>query len=140
MRLGRWLTLAVVLTTFCLYEQYSVAGLFPSSFEDKDEIPDKIGPVKIITKISDAFYPSYWTNDAKIKPVAQAADLEQIKRMIPLIKSFVKDYPEDLLRDNLKGIYICKKLQFYGKDFGGTNSADGVYICIRTVKEGYTNK
>lgn len=108
--------------------------------DDSDEvIPSKIGPVKIIYKITSDFYPTYWKNDPAIKPVAKPVDRKQLLRTIPLIQSFVKEYPEEVLKKNLHGLYICKTLQFYGKDFGGTNSANGVYICVRTPTEGYTN-
>src|SRR5262245_34449074 len=54
------------------------------TYDNKDEIPDKIGVVKIIHKVSDSFYPSYWKNDPKIKPVATEADHKELLRTIPL--------------------------------------------------------
>ncbi|MFT3883791.1 MAG: putative zinc-binding metallopeptidase [Gemmatales bacterium] len=109
--------------------------------QDKsEEVPDKIGVVRVIHQVSDAFYPAYWKNDPKIKPVAEPIDRKELLRTIPLIRQFVAEYPEGVLARNLKGIYLCKTLQFYGKDFGGTNSSDGVYICVKTKELGYTNQ
>lgn len=116
------------------------AGWYGTQAEDKEEVPGTIGPVKVISTVSDAFYPDYWKNDPKIKPVAEPIDRKELLRTIPLIRRFVAEYPEGVLARNLKGLYLCKTLQFYGKDFGGTNSADGVYICVKTAELGYTNQ
>ena len=106
----------------------------------QEDLPEKVGPVKVIFKVTDDFYPDYWKNDPKIKPVAEPIEQKELLRTIPLIRKFVAEYPEGILEKNLKGIYLCKMLQFYGKDFGGTNSADGVYICVKTKELGYTNQ
>lgn len=116
------------------------APCIPGRLQQNDEsIPDKIGPVSIVHKITNNFYPADWVHDPKIKPIAKEIDRQQLKRAIPLIKEFIKDYPEPVLKKNLSTINLCKQLQFYGKDFGGTNSSDGVYICVRTIRDGYTN-
>lgn len=112
----------------------------PAITEKWENVPDKIGPVKVIVTVTNDFYPSYWKNDPNIKPVAEPIEHKELLRTIPLIRSFVAEYPEGILDKNLKGIYLCKMLQFYGKDFGGTNSADGVYICVKTKELGYTNQ
>lgn len=111
----------------------------PGKNESIVDIPAKVGIVKVIHKVNDDFYPGYWKNDPKIKPVAKEADHKELVRVVPLIEKFIADYPQEVLKKNLKGIYLCKTLQFYGKDFGGTNSATGVYICVRTAREGYTD-
>lgn len=140
-------TLMLGISLFCLstllseleHDSTTLPAARPVPEAIVDDIPEKIGPVKIIAKVSNSFYPSYWLNDPKINPVAIEADRKELLRTIPLIRKFVEEYPEEVLKRNLKGMYLCKKLMFYGKDFGGTNSATGVYICIRTAAEGYTN-
>ncbi len=112
----------------------------PALSQNQEEIPTQIGSVKVIATVTDDFYPSYWKNDPKIKPVAEPIEHNELLRTIPLIRGFVVEYPEDILKKNLKGIFLCKTLQFYGKDFGGTNSADGVYLCVKSKELGYTNQ
>lgn len=112
----------------------------PGISQNQEEIPTQIGSVKVVATVTDDFYPSEWKNDPKIKPVAEPIEHNELLRTIPLIRGFVAEYPEGILEKNLKGIYLCKTLQFYGKDFGGTNSADGVYICVKSKELGYTNQ
>jgi len=112
----------------------------PGISQNQEEIPTQIGSVKVVATVTDDFYPSEWKNDPKIKPVAEPIEHNELLRTIPLIRGFVAEYPEGILEKNLKGIFLCKTLQFYGKDFGGTNSADGVYICVKSKELGYTNQ
>lgn len=114
--------------------------LLLATFDDKPKpVPKAIAGIRIVTEINDAFYPDYWKNDKEIKPEASPADPKEIERVIPLIETFVKDYPEKVLKRNLKSINLCKVLKFYGKPYGGTNSSDAVYLCLDTPAKGYTN-
>jgi hypothetical protein len=102
-------------------------------------VPKSIAGVRIVTEINDNFYPDYWKNDKEINAEASPADPREIERVIPLIETFVKDYPEKVLQRNLKSINLCKVLKFYGKPYGGTNSSDAVYLCLESSSQGYTN-
>lgn len=136
--IARYGSIIVLLVVFHFQLTHGWCGIFAQ--DKQEEIPDKIGPVKVIHQVSDDFYPVYWKIDPKIKPIAEPIDRKQLLRTIPLIRQFIAEYPESVLVKNLKGLYLCKTLQFYGKDFGGTNSSDGVYICVKTIELGYTNR
>ena len=116
---------------------YSLLALSP---ENKPKpAPREIAGIRIVTEINDNFYPDYWKSDKEINPEASPADPKEIERVIPLIEAFVKDYPAQVLQKNLKAIHVCKVLKFYGKAYGGTNSATVVYLCLDTPSKGYTN-
>jgi len=131
---------SIVVLLAVIHIQLAVASYGTLAQDKLEEVPDKVGPVRVISTVSDAFYPAYWKNDPKIKPVAETIDRQELLRTVPLIRQFVAEYPEKVLVRNLKGIYLCKTLQFYGKDFGGTNSSDGIYICVKIKELGYSNQ
>lgn len=112
--------------------------IVPKADQKPRPVPKSIAGIRIVTEINDDFYPDYWKKDKAIQAEASPSDAKEIERVIPIIHQFVKDYPPKVLK-NLRSICLCKVLKFYGKPFGGTNSADAVYLCVQSESLGYTN-
>lgn len=74
-----------------------------------------------------SFFPRSWLK-APISGKGAAIDISDLPRLTRLIQTFAERYPPEVLRENLKQIYLVADLQFYGKSFGATNSADAVYL------------
>lgn len=83
--------------------------------------------IKVCFKTDKLMFPLSWLNN-EIKPHAKSLPLNlrpEAKRMI--IKAFEK-YPKEILYKNLEKVYILEELNFYGVDYGGTNTNDIVYV------------
>jgi len=44
-----------------------------------------------------------------------------------------------MLAANLKAVYFLKEMAFFNTPFGGTNSADNLYLTSNGITLGYTN-
>ncbi|MEJ2436522.1 MAG: hypothetical protein P8Y49_01420 [Sulfurovaceae bacterium] len=73
----------------------------------------------------------YFGYKSKLPPAnAQGAQIsdEEILRLLPIIKEFLAFYPKDVIRKNLKVIYLLRELIVYGKIFGASYGKTGIYI------------
>ena len=94
--------------------------------------------VYICCAVKKEIFPDSWMTkdiDAKAIPLTD----KEIKRSMELIQNALSKYPDHLLKDNLKNVYIVDKLMFSGVSAGGTNSNDAVYIANSGIENGYTN-
>jgi len=92
----------------------------------------------IIFTTSANTFPAEWYGS----PInAQAENLapEEIERSKKIIITALKKYPIEVLNYNLKKVYVLKSMNFFGADYGGTNSTDVVYVCNADVAMGYTD-
>jgi len=64
---------------------------------------------------------------------------KEVKRLLPLIESFLSSYPKSVLDKNLENIYLLSELFFYGKSFGATNNKSSLYIKSMGERKGFTN-
>lgn len=84
-------------------------------------------------------FPSSWYEsgiDAKAESLS-AGEIERSKR---IIMTALDKYPAQLLRDNLKNVYVLKSMNFYGVYYGGTNlPPDIVYVANDGKGMGYTD-
>ena len=84
-------------------------------------------------------FPADWRNDevrAKATPIAQS----EVPRSLRLTKQAISKYPANLLKSNLKAVYLVRTLNFFGSEYGGTNSLDAVYLCNDGYLKGFTNR
>jgi len=81
--------------------------------------------------------PASWL-EPPISGAGTAATEEEQIRVIPVIYGFLGRYPEEVIEDNLRAIYLSHDLFFYGQSYGGTNSLDAIYMTSRGEDEGYT--
>lgn len=88
---------------------------------------------------ADAFtFPESWETE-EIDGRGVSLDAYEVPRSIEILKQALKKYPAEVLRQNLKKIYVLKSMSFYGVGYGGTNSTDVVYITNNGIGEGYTD-
>jgi len=94
--------------------------------------------VLIYYNVGDETFPDSWKTD-EVNAKGVSLDTIEIERSMKIVKDALAKYPKDLIKSNLKKIYILKKIEFYGQEFGGTNSTDVVYIANGGEDLGYTN-
>lgn len=94
--------------------------------------------VPVITKSTQETLPKEWLQDP-IKGLAEDVAETEVARSQQAVTKMLAKYPPAILTRNLRRIVFVSKLQFYGLDYGGTNSSDTVYICNQGVSKGFTD-
>ncbi|MBL8064431.1 MAG: hypothetical protein JNM34_01105 [Chthonomonadaceae bacterium] len=95
--------------------------------------------VKIVTTTSDEMFPASWRKDP-VNAGAQELEKSEVSRSIAIVSRALALYPNDFLEKELKTVYVCKSIKFYGLSYGGTNSLDAVYLTNQGSEQGYTDK
>lgn len=85
-------------------------------------------------------FPDSWYKD-EINPKGESLKPEEIERSMEIVIRALKKYPEVILENNLKKIYVLNYLEFYGVPYGGTNKAGlgVVYMINRGVENNYSD-
>ena len=86
---------------------------------------------------------TYFADDwreAPVKAEGKQIDLGEALRTLPIVEAFLAGYPKAVLAENLRDVFLVLSMSFYGQEFGGTSSADGVYITNDGENEGYTRQ
>ena len=83
-------------------------------------------------------FPSSWY-DSPIDAKAESLAAGEIERSKKIIITALDKYPTRLLKYNLKNVYVLKSMNFYGVNYGGTNSSDNVYVVNDGAVMGYTD-
>ncbi len=104
-----------------------------------DSALDERSGIMIHFGIEQGMFPSSWVG-GEVKAKAVPLDQDQITRATSLMKTALGAYPTSTLKSNLKRVYVSKLIEFFGLEYGGTNSLDTVYITQRTPKDGYSNQ
>lgn len=76
---------------------------------------------------SSAIFPSGWL-DKKINAKATAADKNKFQEDTAALKTAFNKYPNSVLNDALKTVYVTGKLRFNRQNFLGTNSNNAIFI------------
>ncbi|MFT5778390.1 MAG: hypothetical protein ACI837_001346 [Crocinitomicaceae bacterium] len=116
----------------------SIALIYSVVSMAQDTIVDKSTGVKIIFTAEGKIFPDSWYS-AKVKAKGISLDTSEYTRSEKMITAVLKKYPINLIKSNLKVIYILKKITFYDQSFGGTNSKSNVYLSNEGIKEGYSD-
>jgi len=93
---------------------------------------------EIIFTADKDIFPSSWY-DPEIYAKAESLSEDEIERSKSIIASALDKYPVEVLKDSLKSVYILKSMNFYGVDYGGTNSEDYVYMVNNGEDMGYSD-
>ena len=93
---------------------------------------------KIIFTADKGIFPSTWY-DPEINAKAESLSESEIERSRSIIISALDKYPIEVLKDDLKSVYILKSMNFFGVDYGGTNSNDCVYVTNSGEDMGYSD-
>ncbi len=104
-----------------------------------DRVEDLRTHIPVIFVAEDGMFPTDWLTP-QINAKAVSLEDTQRQRSSDLLKKAMALYPVKLLKTELSRVYVCKKINFYGLDYGGTNSSDTVYLTNDTPAMGYTDR
>jgi len=91
---------------------------------------------RIIFTADEGIFPGDWY-DPPIDAEAESLSENETERSKRIIISALDKYPENFLECNLKNVYVLKSMNFFGVDYGGTNSLDSVYVANNGENMGY---
>ncbi len=102
-----------------------------SSTEKDMEIP-------VIFKTQDGMFPESWVL-SPINARAESLKSHEKERSLKIIEDALSKYPGEFVAKYLTKIYVLGHLEFYGVEYGGTNSNDVVYLCNKGISMGYSD-
>jgi hypothetical protein len=123
---------------FLLFFLSLISLLATDKLYNKKNFIEPFSGIPIYWKAKGNFYPSSWL-DPPISGTAVSLEKTQLQRGIDLVSKAIEKYDKDILAKNLKKIYLFKNINFYGVNYGGTNSNDAVYMTIQANHSGYTD-
>jgi hypothetical protein len=100
------------------------------------EIERDLGVELRVDAEAEDFIPSGWRR----RPIfgrAESIDAFEAYRVVPIVRQFLDAYPAPLIERELAGIHLARRLVFYRRSYGGTNSADTIYLSCRDESEGF---
>jgi hypothetical protein len=80
-------------------------------------------------------FPTSWYA-APVRARTSAVSRRGASRVSGAVRAFLSKYPSGVVDHNLKEIYVFGELQFYGKEFGATYSAEKIYIRYNDTRFG----
>ncbi len=83
-------------------------------------------------------FPDEWYK-SPINAKAESLPEGEMERSKNIVIAALHKYPIEILNYNLKNVYVLKSMNFFGADYGGTNSIDAVYLTNNGVATSYTN-
>jgi len=119
------------LPVFCLLLCCNITAL--ASFPDTT-----VKGVYIIFSYSATIFPDSWRT-AAINANGKPITYSEIERTRDVAIKALNKYPAPMLAANLKAVYFLKEMAFFNTPFGGTNSADNLYLTSNGITLGYTN-
>lgn len=69
----------------------------------------------------------------------EALSEDQIERARPILERALKKYPPQVLKTELKAVYVLTELRYNNVITSGTNSRTDVYLKIGDAKKGFTD-
>lgn len=96
-------------------------------------------PVPVSTQVRKGMFPASWTV-REISASASSLPSDEVPRSLDALDRAMEKYPVTLLQKNLKRVYVLSRLAFYGVPYGGTNSADTVYLANGGKDFGFTDR
>ncbi|WP_145293881.1 hypothetical protein [Planctopirus ephydatiae] len=95
-------------------------------------------PIPVVTSDRAGIFPQSWLKPSIAASGGElpAAEFERVQRI--LIPALAK-YPEALLKQHLRTIYVLSELKYSGVITSGTNSRNAVYLKIGDVNKGFTD-
>lgn len=101
----------------------------------QEKIIDERTGTEIIFSSAGKIFPESWYSE-KIHARGVSLDPDEYSRSGKIVKQALLKYPINVIKKNLKKIYVLKDIDFYGQSFGGTNSTDIIYL----TNVGYTDQ
>ena len=84
-------------------------------------------------------FPEEW-NQQNMPAYGESLDSSEYKRTTEVLNKALAKYPDSLIQQNLKAIYVLKSMTIFNQVFGGTNHEDKVYLTNDGMAKGYTDE
>lgn len=94
--------------------------------------------IQLIFNTSDDMFPESWFS-GEIKGKAIPLDSTEYERSERIIRKALGKYPDGFAEQYLRKIYVLGYLEFFGVEYGGTNTEGVIYISNRGTDMGYTD-
>lgn len=119
---------------------FFICGLFYYTSQSRAQAGgyyvDSLSGIKIVW--GEVNFPTKWLY-SPINAFYAPIEEKERKRFIPIILKAMRKYPVQVLKKNLKCVYIAGYLNFYGVRYGGTNSNECLYLSNGGIQNGYTD-
>lgn len=94
--------------------------------------------VPVLTEFTAETFPASWQT-ADIRATAVSLSAEERARSLKVVAKAFSRYPDAVLDRELERVFVLRRINFYGLDYGGTNSSDTVYLANDGAANGYTD-
>ena len=92
---------------------------------------------EVCYQIDKKIFPCKWRNN-RTRPEFTSIDAEVIPGTQAILNKALDKYPENVLRKNLKRIYVLKTMFFFGLEYGGTYYKRNAYVTNNGIANGYS--
>lgn len=92
--------------------------------------------VEITSRIHCGMFPVYWYSEP-ISITPFALKNEEFKRTVGSIRKALRKYPVQMLKKNLKTVYLLDHLTSFGVPYGSTYTEDAIFITNSGITDGY---
>ncbi len=104
-----------------------------------DEKSTLVADVPVATSSSPSIFPASWQK-APISASGGALAETQYERVLGVLKQAMAKYPENVLQQHLKQVFVLSELKYSGVTASGTNSLTTLYLKVGDVQRGFTNE
>jgi len=116
----------------------AMAHAVQDSSSDQKRLTDAKTGVQIVLEVDADMFPQSW-KDSPINAKAKPLEPGEVGRSAKLVQSALAIYPPEVLKSDLRKVFVCRSIDFYGLTYGGTNSFDTVYLTNNGTGLGYTD-
>ena len=96
-------------------------------------------PVAVATSSTPDVFPKSWQG-APISATGEILAESEFERVRRILKHAMSKYPNDILNQHLKLVFVLSELKYSGVTTSGTNSTANVYLKIGNVQHGFTDE
>lgn len=96
-------------------------------------------PVVVATSSAPDVFPKSWRG-APISATGELLAESEFERVRGILKYAMSKYPNNVLNQHLKQVFVLSELRYSGVTTSGTNSATNVYLKIGNVQHGFTDE
>jgi hypothetical protein len=107
-------------------------------FPNKKTTDNQNDTIQVIFHIEPDMFPFSWTT-GEINGKARSLDSSEYERSFRILERAMSKYPEGFLNQYLDKIYVVEYLEFFGVEYGGTNTDRIVYMANSGEISGYTD-
>lgn len=93
--------------------------------------------IEIVTYNQKNMFPASWDEEPTNR-FSLPLNVNNENRALSIVKAALDKYPEVMLKNNLKKVYLLSTLEFFGLTYGGTYYENKIYLCIKDSILGYT--